>query len=679
MNKPSDSKSSISLDLALQLFPFVMCLDSKGDIKYCSERLRSNFEYNPLGENIFDLFSIEGAGKQAQASRSLRNSDIGTLFLLSNFDLGIGLRGQLINGMYDKESVFLFVGSPWLSWMYDNLEKPDVSVNDFPVIDSQLEYQMNICASSEMLKDLKVFSARLEKSRSEAETASLAKTKFVRHVSHEIRTPLNGLITALRLLQDESEAHRKARLFEIANSTAAALLDLVSDVLDFSRLEEGVFASVREEINIAQFMREIEAGLSARAAEKDMYLQFDVSLSVPSCVQLDKRSLQRILYNLIGNAIKYSQSDLVVIRVECVKNRLRFEVEDFGVGLSADELMLIFEPFWVSDSNKSNEQSTGLGLPIVKETIEKLDGNLTVDSMPGQGARFRFDLPLSDSEEVRLASSSEIESTAPVDSNFRGSILLVDDNSINLELAQILLRKLGLEVTTATNGEEAVLAEAENFYDLILMDIEMPVLNGIDAARRIRKSGTNAGVPIVAMTANVSAQDVESYLAAGMNDSISKPVVNESLLRVIEQFLPAASLDQSGDQQQNSTPGTASAETTVLDVDVFAMLVDNVGADNIRRIFEMYRDETDRQIKELTIAMQSQEHDQARRIAHRIASSTLSFGLNRLGYMLRKLEKDAENQQPFSKGVNEDLLACFAKSMSLLESACPGGVGGAAD
>lgn len=670
MNKPTDNKFSISLNLALQLFPFVMCIDSTGNIKYCSERLRSQFKFNPLNKNLFELFEVQGAGKRAQQRRQLSSSNIDELFLLVNQDQGIGLRGQLIEGMYDNKAVFLFVCTPWLSWMYDNIEKPKVDVKDFPVIDSQLEYQMNLCANSEMLKDLKLFSAKLEQSKINAEAASLAKTKFVRHVSHEIRTPLNGLITALGLMQDGTQAHRKARLFEIANSSAKALLDLVSDVLDFSRLEDGVFASIKEKTKISQLILEIEAALSAKAAEKEISLQFDLSLTVPSAVYIDKRSLQRILFNLISNAIKYSQSDLVVVRVVPVQDRLRFEVEDFGVGLSTDELSMMFDPFWVSDRNSPNEQSTGLGLTIVKETIEKLDGSLDVDSMPGQGTRFRFELPLVDLVEEEHTTNNVSVDTPTEISIYKGSVLLVDDNSVNLELAQIQLRKLGLEVTTAFNGEEAVLAEAANNFDLIFMDIRMPVLNGIDAARKIRKCGKNSRIPIVAMTANVSSLDCEEYREAGMSDFIAKPVDSEKLRGVISQFLPLKSqaepVQELIDSQLNNN-----LEDVILEVGTFTTLVDNVGADNIRRIFEMYRDETDRQLTELDEAVRAEEYNRVQSIAHRIASSTLSFGLNKLGYMLRKLEADVDSRHPIPLEIAEELKDCYGVSITLLEDACP--------
>lgn len=661
----------MSLDLCLNLSPLVMCLDKGGKILFCSEPLLAHIGKESLGQSIFHLFLVEGPGKTYCQNRKITDRAVGELFLLSSHKLKFALRGQIVEGMHDSRDVYIFLGSPWLSWLYDNHAEVSVNVKDFPASDSQLEYQLNLFSTKEMLSDLKKFSASLEKAKAQSEIAGQAITRFVRHVSHEIRTPLNGVITSLKLLKEETEQRRRARLFEIASSSANALMDLINEVLDFSRMEEGVFASSQETFSLRAVVREVEAGLSAKAVEKDMYLQFDISHVLSSKITTDKHSLQRILYNLVGNAIKYSESDLVNTRFDLDEESeswfLAVEVEDYGVGISEDELTHIFEPFWTSPNKKSNEHSTGLGLSIVKEMIQKLKGEINVESMQGQGTRIKFTLPI---EKPSPGDNVEIgESSLPPDgTQFIGSVLLVDDNLINLELAQILLRKRGLTVTTASDGVQAVAAEKENSFDLIFMDIEMPVLNGTEATVRIRAGGRNPNIPIIALTANVSKEDIEFYLSKGVTDALTKPVATEALIELLARFLPYALEDKLALEATSAIPQENQGKN-ILDSDTFNKLVNDIGPENAERVINMYIEDASQRVGSMVEHMQSKNLENTGKIAHRLASSSLSFGLNKLGKRLRKIEKYAKDGKGFTTDEAEELQNIFADSKAALEQA----------
>lgn len=670
MKPRNNNKSSISLDLCLKMSPLVMCLSESGEILFCSERLIEHVGKGAVGLSLFNLFTVEGPAKAYLKNRRITDDAVGQLLLLSSQKLRFALRGQLIEGIYDAKFTYILTAAPWLNWLYDNLGDVLIDVKDFPASDSQLEYQMNLCANREMLADLKNFSKSLQKAKKEAEQAGQAKTRFVRHISHEIRTPLNGVITSLKLIQDETEEHRRARLFEIANSSANALMDLINEVLDFSRIEDGVFASSQETYSLRNMVRDLEAGLTAKAAEKDMYLQFDIDRALPARITGDKRSLQRILYNIVGNAIKYSESDLVNTRFELWNHDddyfLMVEIEDYGIGIAEEEVVHVFEPFWTSASNKSNEYSTGLGLSIVKEIIEKLGGEISVESMPGQGTRFKFTMPI---EQPSSEAQTEVTESAPppTDARFLGKVLLVDDNAINLELAQILLRKTGLAISSARDGAEAVAMELEDDFDLILMDIEMPVMNGTEATLKIRDNGRNREVPIVALTANVSSEDIAFYLSNGMNDSLTKPVAYEGLLDMLWRYLPFT-LEQP--TISNASPAHRPQEDPILDSKIFDTLVNDIGAENAERIIELYIDETGRQLNELYAHLQEGSPEKSGKVAHRTASSTLSFGLSRLGNRLREIEKAAKQGQPFDNEAVAELKFLFENSITALERAC---------
>jgi len=626
-----------------------------------------------IGKKLFDIFKIEGPGERTLEDRKISKEDIGQLFLLSSTELELAFRGQVIEGMFDSKHVFIFLASPWLSWLYDNVSSPRISIADFPASDSQLEYQLNLCSSKEMLSDLKAFSKKLERAREQAESASRAKTKFVRHISHEIRTPLNGVITSLKLISQEPDESRKSRLLEIANSSAAALIDLVNEVLDFSRIEEGVFASSKESFNLRSMMREVEAGLSAKAAEKDMFLQFDLSPYLPTSVITDKRSLQRILYNLIGNAIKYSESDLVTTRIGLYsrnkEHKLEIEVEDFGIGIPEQDVPLMFDAFWTADNKKSNEYSTGLGLSIVKEIIEKLGGTISVESMLGQGTKFSFTMPIEEPTAQSTDTHAQTDQPPP-GSRFHGKVLLVDDNAINLELAQILLGNLGLDIVTASDGAEAVATEKGQDFDLILMDIEMPILKGTEATVQIRGGGRNPDLPIVAMTANVSSDDIQHHITKGMNESLTKPVANEALVSLLARYLPYSAGDETNSPIDESESEEVSSMESLLDTETFDSLVNDIGSENAQRVIGMYIEQTSQQLGELVDLMCGDDLEKCRQVSHRIASISLSFGLKRLGNRLREIEHAAKDGRNFTQAESVELKNMFAESKDALERVC---------
>ncbi|MFN3239680.1 MAG: response regulator, partial [Pseudomonadales bacterium] len=251
------------------------------------------------------------------------------------------------------------------------------------------------------------------------------------------------------------------------------------------------------------------------------------------------------------------------------------------------------------------------------------------------------------------------------DAKFIGNVLLVDDNSINLELAQILLRKTGLTITTASDGAEAVAAEKENSFDLIFMDIEMPVLNGTEATVQIRAGGRNSDIPIIALTANVSEDDIAFYLSKGMTDSLTKPVATEAMIELLARYLPYTLEDklalEAASAMQQEDPGEL-----MLDSDTLNNLLNDIGAENAERVINMYIDDTSKQMGTLVRYMQSGDRENTRKVAHRLASSSLSFGLNKLGNSLRQIEKFAKEDQAFDAIDADGLESLFADSKAAL-------------
>lgn len=665
-----DPKTSISLELCLKLFPMVMCLDSAGRIHLVSDRLEPHLGYEWKRSTLFDLFEVEEPQLNIQPGNIIDSGHVGKLFLLSSTRLAFALRGQIIEGMYNRENVFIFVGAPWLSWLYANNHGDKILADDYPVIDSQLEYQMNLVSQRTMLGDLEKFSESLSRAKREAESANLAKTKFVRHISHEIRTPLNGLITSLRLLENENDDGRRRRLLDIANCSSNALMDLVNEVLDFSKIEEGLLVSVEEDFDLKLLVREVDAALTARAAEKGIVLRFDLEQSLYAFIRTDRRAIQRILYNLIGNAIKYSRSEHIDTRFRCQKSSgtttLIIEVEDYGIGISENDLQYIFEPFWTAQKRESNEYSTGLGLAMVKEIVESLDGTINVESDYEQGTRFTTSIPM----EFTSYSAPEVQGVDTQSCSqvaLEGLVLLVDDNKINLELGEIQLRNLGLEVETAQDGVQALSAAMSGRFDLVLMDIEMPVMNGIEASRKIREQSGLQGLPIIAVTANVAAEDIRLYLASGINDTLTKPFSQNGLTQMIRKFIPPSqfSSESSSAEQQLHRP---ELPVPILNQDDLDILLSDIGPENATRILHMFIQDSTTRLRDLLVYMAAQELEQVRKTAHRVASSALAFGLQNLGMRLRRLESSAKDGVAVKPEELREMQALFNHSIAQLRA-----------
>jgi signal transduction histidine kinase/CheY-like chemotaxis protein len=362
--------------------------------------------------------------------------------------------------------------------------------------------------------------------RARALGASRAKTDFLATMSHEIRTPLNGVIGFTRvLLHGDDLAPSVRQQVELIGSSGQALLTVVNDILDFSKVEAGeVTLSVRP-VRLAAVCEEVCAIVGAEAEGKglDLVLQFDGPTDLFHAV--DDQRLKQILFNLLNNAIKFTSEGSVFLDARWRGETLRIEVRDTGPGIAPEALPRLFDRFSQADSSISRSYGgTGLGLAISKGLIELMGGRIGVDSEPGHGSTFWFEL-----SPPRAHAPAPVDvSVAPADA--AAHVLLVDDHPVNRQLGMAVLNLLGCTVDLAENGQEAVEAARTRRYDLIFLDVHMPVMNGLEAARAIRSLGSPAcDTPIISMTADVMNDQVARCLAAGMNGRVSKPIEIEDL------------------------------------------------------------------------------------------------------------------------------------------------------
>jgi len=390
--------------------------------------------------------------------------------------------------------------------------------------------------------------AQLEQALVSAESASRCKGAFLANMSHEIRTPLNAIVGLVYILANEkaATAEQKYRLHKI-ETAASHLLSVINDILDISKIEAGKLLLDNKDFHLSSVVDHVCAMIADDAAERGLVLEKD-SGSAPLRLHGDAPRLRQALLNLAANAVKFTEAGTVTVRVKLLQQDpetrqvcLRFEVEDTGKGISPEQRERLFEAFEQGDSSVTREYGgTGLGLMITRRIAESMGGSAGAHSELGRGSLFWFEVWLSPSraEQDILVSSSMLTPKREVFCRFAGTpVLLVEDNDSNMEVALTLLQSVGLQVDCAKHGAEAVAKLTQRGYGLVLMDIQMPVMDGLTATQQIRQLPRGRDLPILAMTANVSAEDRSQAREAGMNDFIPKPMAADMLYETLLRWL----------------------------------------------------------------------------------------------------------------------------------------------
>ncbi len=527
----------------------VLVVDDDEYVHQLTTMVLKNFRFEGTDIRLESVMSASAA-KEFLAEQP----DVAVILLdvvMETDDAGLQLVNHIRNTLHDNEVRLLIrTGQPGAAPeesvfhdydINDYLSKTDLTAHKLRMaLLNALRSYRDIKHAAQLQKQIML----VEQESQAAEAASEAKSQFLAHMSHEIRTPLNGIIGIADILAGTQLSDEQKSYLNTIRMSGQALLSIINDILDFSKIEAGKLELEKTSFSLNDVCQSINAIFLAPIRDKGLKFELDLDASIPDTIKGDPLRLKQILLNLVGNSIKFTEQGSVGIKVDYASQSagaengfmLRFTVHDSGIGIPQDKQKELFDAFTQVDSSTTRKYGgTGLGLQITKRLVELMGGDIRVESEEGHGAKFIFTIVAeTGSMQMETAEDTATNSHKPASET---RVLVAEDNTTNQLVIKAMLKRLGYQFEIAGNGQDAIdklkAAEPQTPFDLILMDCQMPVLDGFATTKNLRSTDEYKELPIIALTAGATSQEQRMCYDAGMNDFLSKPITIEALEKVL--------------------------------------------------------------------------------------------------------------------------------------------------